>query len=399
MIKKLIILAALTLMAVSCANEMDNAQKLQVRTNGEGTTLYATVEGGEEALTKVYADADLHVLWNADDRISVFNWNTFNDQFQFKGEDGANAGTFSLIPSQDLHTGSDLNAIYAAYPYRADAKITSDGSVMTLEIPAAQSYRAGSFGIGANTMAARSTSSQLSFRNVGSYLCFKLYGEGVSVQSVTLKGNAGETLAGPVSVSFDSNGLPAMAFDNSNPSALGKQITLDAATPVALGATEQNAVAFWMVVPTVTLSSGFTVTVTDSKGGVHEKTLSKSITFGRNRIQRMKAFELQPSAQDVEGWYYQGNPVFLYDKTNAQINILEAEGSAWLRILSFSSLSMMEVGPVPVNAVAGDSFDAIIMTFYEGHKEEIGLRLTVQSIEGGKIDLLSTEGHRFVFRF
>ena len=36
---------------------------------------FATIEG---ASSRVYADAELRVLWNADDRVSIFNRSTFN---------------------------------------------------------------------------------------------------------------------------------------------------------------------------------------------------------------------------------------------------------------------------------------------------------------------------------
>ena len=54
-------------------------------------TFYATIE---EDATKVFADEKLRVLWDADDRVSIFDHYTFNEEYRFTGETGANAGWF-----------------------------------------------------------------------------------------------------------------------------------------------------------------------------------------------------------------------------------------------------------------------------------------------------------------
>ena len=67
--KKLFIFApTLLLLMFSCHVEQDQSQGREAR-----RTFYATI--GED-LTKVYADENLRLLWNADDRISIFNKST-----------------------------------------------------------------------------------------------------------------------------------------------------------------------------------------------------------------------------------------------------------------------------------------------------------------------------------
>ena len=75
------------------------------------------------------------------------------------------------------------------------------------------------------------------------------------------------------------------------------EITLTCAEPVALGATAEESVDFWFVVPPVTFSKGFTVTV-NHDGGVFEKTTDKSITIKRNYLSKMAPVEVnaEPAA-------------------------------------------------------------------------------------------------------
>ena len=393
---------ALALLIASCTNDMDNVQALQQRAE-DSPVFYATIEGGDEedAQTKVYADEKVRVLWNADDRISLFNKYSYGYQFRFTGPDGANAGSFKLVSSDDYVTGNPLSHIYAVYPYSTATKIDNDG-VITMQFPHQQTYKENSFGLGANAMVSKTSDKQLKFRNVGAYLCFKLYGQGISVRSIILEGNAGETLAGPVQVAFDDNAIPSMTFDDSNPYALWDAITLRAETPVALGATADKAVSFWMVVPTTTLSSGFTVTIIDSKGGIHKKTSTKPYTFVRNQVISMKPFALEDAEPQIlpEGLYYLEYPIFPYDPATSQVNIVEAEGNAWARFLYFPVLAMIEVGPIPVNATPGSSFDASLSIYEDGILgNEYIQHFTLQYVKGGKISLASDDGYRFVIRF
>ena len=130
----------------------------------------------------------------------------------------------------------------------------------------------------------------LQYKNVGGYLMLKLYGEDVSVSSITLKGNSGEKLAGKATVTMPLDGVPSvvMAEDATD------QITLVCDTPVALGATAEESKDFWLVVPPVTFSKGFTVTVSGN-GGVFEKPTEKTVTIERNKLSKMAPIEVELS--------------------------------------------------------------------------------------------------------
>ena len=145
-------------------------------------TFYATI--GEEA-TKVFADDALRVLWDADDRVSIFDRYTLNEEYRFTGETGANAGWFEQVPYEAFVTGNDLDLVYSVYPYRKSNAIDNDG-VLSVEYPAEQTFRKDSFGLGANTMVSVTEDNRLQFRNGCGYLVLKLYGHLFGVSSITL---------------------------------------------------------------------------------------------------------------------------------------------------------------------------------------------------------------------
>ena len=94
--KKFLVLAASVLAFFACSKQdVVDVQK----SDSEKAVFHATMEGIVSPGTKIYSDNKLNVLWNADDRITVFNKRTYNDQFKFLGEDGDCGGDFEEIPA------------------------------------------------------------------------------------------------------------------------------------------------------------------------------------------------------------------------------------------------------------------------------------------------------------
>ena len=234
--------------------------------------------------TKVYVNEDLHLRWTADDRISLFNKSTVNKEFVFTGETGAESGEFQEVDNGSSATGAAIPYVVAVYPYQSSVSISNSG--LSLTLPAEQAFAEKSFGLGANTMVSLGADDNLQFKNMGGYLRVSLYG-GVSVNSITLKGNNGEKIAGKANVSMSADGSAtlAMAEDAST------EITLTCAEPVAVGATAEESVDFWFVVPPVTFSKGFTVIV-NYDGGSAEKSTDKSVTIKRNYLSKMAPFDV-----------------------------------------------------------------------------------------------------------
>lgn len=250
---------------------------------------YASIEEDRPAdpETKVYADGQMRVLWNADDRISIFNKQDANLEYCFEGEDGDNAGTFKIVGSSVA--GNVIPHIYSVYPYAEGTTINAEGTLYMM-LPAVQPYKTKSFGIGANTMVSVTDDTKLQFRNLGGYLSLKLYGDGVEVKSIRLKGNHGEKIAGVATVTAAVDGVPVAAMSDE----ATETITLDCGKGVALKASEADYTEFWLVVPPTAFQEGFTITVTDIRGGVYSKSTTKDLTISRNKLSRMSPIQVIP---------------------------------------------------------------------------------------------------------
>lgn len=277
---------AAILFAACSVNEMD----ITTLVNDDAEVFFASIE---DASTKVFVDDNLRVLWNADDRVSIFNKYTYNQEYRFSGEDGDNSGAFKKVDNGDFVTGNALSLVYSVYPYQESTKISNDG-VITVNLPAEQTYRENSFGLGANTMISCTEDNQLLYKNLCGYISVKLYGDNVAVKSISLKGNNDEPLAGKATVTASTSAAPSMAFDAS----ATKEITLVFDSPVTLGTTAETATTFWLVVPPTTFSKGITLTVKDDKNGEFKKSTSSSLQVSRNTLKRMSALQTTPEPSD-----------------------------------------------------------------------------------------------------
>ena len=260
--------------------------------DASGEVFYATLEQRRDGeATRVYADEDLHVLWNADDRISIFNRSTYAYEYAFQGETGQNAGTFAKVATDaEYVTGNSLDKIYAVYPYSKDVEISHVGDLI-FPWPSVQTYEPDSFGVGANVMVSVSTDNQLSFKNMGGYLALKLYGENISVSSITLRGNNGEKLSGKLFLNLDYGAVEYRYLSGAE----GKDnITLECPSPVRIGGTAESATTFWLVVPPASFKKGFNITVRTDDGRAYYKTTEIRYDITRNTLCRMAALGITP---------------------------------------------------------------------------------------------------------
>ena len=269
-------------LVASCSIQEENYEIPQQ----DDDIFYASFEQPSEG-TRVYANEDLLLRWTADDCVSIFNKNTYNQQYKFTGETGDNAGGFRKVDTDEFVTGNAISNIVSVYPYQEATKITESGT-LTLTLPAEQHYAENTFGLGANTMVSVSEDNFLQYKNVGGYLRISLYGDGVSVSSITLMGNNGEKLAGKASLTMPLDGTPtAVLTDDAT-----EKITLVCSSPVALGTTAEGSTDFWFVVPPITFNKGFVVSISLATGETFEKATSKSITIERSNLSKMSPMEV-----------------------------------------------------------------------------------------------------------
>ena len=390
-------LIALLVLVLACQSEQeDPAVSVQPAVPGgekEEAVFYGTTESRAES--KAYVDGNLKVLWNADDRISIFAKQDVNQEYHFTGENGANAGEFTQVSQEAAGTGNTLPYNYAIYPYSSGTAISADG-VLSVVLPAEQTYKADSFGPGANMMVAVSEDNQLSFKNVGTYVSINLYGSDVAVKKMTFRGNNGEKLAGAASIQMV-NELPALTMASEN---VSETVTLICPEDVTVGTDSGQATAFWFVLPPTKFTEGFTVTVEDSEGRLYVKSTANSVDFSEKRsiVTRMTAFEC---AALGFGLYPVSGDAYVYDPATHQMNIYEAEGQGWFRYL-VPELKVLQLGPIPLDVEAGATIKNVTLTVSTAGVQDSSRAfetLTVRSFQNGTMTLASEAGDQFIIRF
>lgn len=247
----------------------------------------------EQNDSRTYLEDGKYLRWSADDELSIFMGTTLNKKFRFDGETGDNSGGFEDVSTPGFVTGNNLDnpCHYAVYPYNKGTKIAETG-ILTINLPSEQTYAENSFGLGNNTMVAVTSSlsdMNLAFKNVCGYLKFKLYGDNVTVRSVSVQSNGGEKLSGSATVTAAYGKHPSVAMSSTE----SDMVTLDCGEAgVKLGSTKDDATEFWFVIPETSFSQGFTLTVTDINGKSFVKTTEKNIYVERNIIKPISAIEV-----------------------------------------------------------------------------------------------------------
>ena len=296
--KGYVLQSLICLLAVSCSvQEMETLSPIPA----EDDVFYASFESYSEPDTKVYVDKDntvdgkIKLFWNAKDQISIFNKSTLNQQYEFMGETGDNSGFFKIV-SEGSGTRAVADYVYAVYPYQESTSLDNSG-VLTLTLPAEQTYKEKSFGPGANTMVSTTDGENnfLKFKNVGGYLVFNFYGDGVSLSAIKIEGRNGELLSGEAIITPSTNTDPIIEMA---PTA-GTSITLTCDKAVKLEKNKNKATEFWMVVPPTEFTNGLKMTLTDKNGIVYYLNTNMSLSIKRNEVLRITATEVKLEPKKV----------------------------------------------------------------------------------------------------
>ena len=292
----------------------------------------------ESPNTRVYVDGDLKLHWSKDDRISVFT-STYNDEYKFNGSTGDKNGAFTPL-DDEVHSGNDIPAVYAVYPYSPDTSVDSDG-VVFLSLPEVQTYAADSFGNACNTMVAvtESKSSRVfEFKNLCGFVVIRLYGN-ATIKSISLTGNNGEKLAGTASVTAVYGQPPKLRMSEQ----AAESITLDCGDGVTLGKTADEATAFWFAIPPVTFSNGFTVRITDADQLSMKKSVSAERRVVRNIVNTMVPLEVSGSNSYIEfaDANFKAYCVLNFDKDgDGEISFAEAPDITYIHAPSLNIASL-----------------------------------------------------------
>ena len=324
------LMAIVAMLCVACSDKFDEPKVNGGNIGGDGV-LSVSMDGD---MSRTYIEEDGSVCWHADDRVAVFYGDNTLRQYRFDGNTGDDSGKIS--PVGDFKMGKELtaSAIYALYPYSDNVSL--DNGKFAVTMPSEQSYAEDTFARGANVMVAVTkdmSSTDLSFRNVTGAVKLQLWGDFV-VERITLKGNNGEVLAGDAMITASYSNKPAITLADDG----SKSVTL-LCDGVKLNNASSSPKSFWIALPPVTFTKGFTIEVEDAKGRVVTKKTEKEIVIRSSSVQPMAAFEVvavsKPANNEI--WYTtsDGNAVTLRAQCfDAAVASHEKRGDNW--VISFT---------------------------------------------------------------
>ena len=293
--KRILVFGLLAALAVSSCNvseinDVVSDGKVFMATTEEYTDDSAGVE------TKTSLDSYGNVIWKQGDQVSIFVGSTINEHYQVTdASDGKTAAALNRVESPGFVTGGEIPNNVAFYPYEVYAGIAkkSGGYVISdITLPETQTYVQASFGNGAFPMAAVTSSASdynLKFKNVLGGLKLQLKGT-ARISSISMKGNGNEILCGAAEVTVANGSLPSI----SRTDASAKTVTLDCGNGVLLNTA--TATAFIIALPPMTMTGGFTVTVTDTDGATMEIKTTKTQTITRSNLLSMPAVTYEGTA-------------------------------------------------------------------------------------------------------
>ena len=266
---------SILLVLTGCTNLLEENPSMKV-----SESYFATIESSD---SRTYLDEQVRLRWTAEDCISVFSQTTDNLEYIFTGETGDNAGGFTLKSENNNLTGNSVDYHYAVYPYSSTTQLDDTELFFNVTLPSEQNYVNKSFGLGANTMVAVSENNKFNFKNIGSFLRVRLYGENTSVSSITITSKGEQAIAGSAKVTAVLNGVPTCELTGTD-----KSIRLVCSDPVAISTNAESPTDFWIVVPPVTLQDGFSVCVETTDGDSKVFDIDTPITFERNKYYDLK---------------------------------------------------------------------------------------------------------------
>ena len=252
--KKNLIIIATLLVAAGCVKET-SAPEPGTETNG--FTIEAVSAPKIESKTTLVDNGEFYsVNWTANDVISV---NGQESAELIVDTENAKKAVFSF----DEEVSTPYYSVYPASAYQAES--LAEGTA-TVVIPAVQTYAEDDFDPTAAIMVGYSeTAGKLAFEHAVAYMQIKVTtADGAAVRSVSIKGNAKETMSGEFTVDF-ANATLVNDANNESSVAVVCESGFDSGKDVIIA------------IPARNYESGVSVTLTDVNG--HSKLLKSTIAF------------------------------------------------------------------------------------------------------------------------
>lgn len=306
--KKLLHFIFVAMMVAACSQDV--IVEVQNPTADLTRTINVSFEGED---TRIQLNDELKTVWTKDDLVSVFYRSTVNEQWQFQGETGDRSGDIMPVDSS-INPPATTNHIVVVYPYNEGYFYNSETRNVQASLPAEQTYLKDSYGLNGNIMISSSEYNQISLKSVCGWLKLQLTGSGEKVQSITLRGNDDEQVAGELYInSSDASSTLASTSNDEvaggeaggtlvRPGTILKDVTLNCGDGVELG-TEPT--AFYIALPPQTFATGLTIDIECDGYTPYSISTDKAIIIERNTIQPMAAveFEGEQEQPNNEIWY------------------------------------------------------------------------------------------------
>lgn len=200
--KTIIRIAAITIIGLSLSNCAIKEESPDIASPVSTELVFTATREAVSPDTKTVRKEDGAVWWSPSEEVSVFNGSGSDGGDKLVSTNTAVAQTVEL--SGAVHVSGSGKAFWAVLPYSPDN--SCDGSSVTMVIPSAQEAVDGNFSNNVFPAIARSTSLNLPFWNVCGGVKFSV--SRTDIESITFKGNNGETLAGKVKVVFNAGSVP-----------------------------------------------------------------------------------------------------------------------------------------------------------------------------------------------
>ena len=296
--KRFSLFALVVAMFAACTSNITDEQAIKIDVPTP-ETLVGTFEGED---SRIQLDNG-KTVWTADDLVSVFYLSNANQKWQYQGQTGDRVGNLKQVEAGNAT--ETMKRVVVVYPYNENYYINTDTYNVKGWLPAEQTYLAESYGLNGNIMISQSEYNQFSLKNVCGWLKLQLTGNGEKVQSISLKGNNGEQVAGEIYIN-SADATAALAADmgsaDDNDNSAGGNLVFDNSilTEVVLhcgdGVTlSSEPTAFYIGLPPQEFTQGISLEIKATDGHIMTKSTNKSVLINRNAIQPMAAVDFVPS--------------------------------------------------------------------------------------------------------
>lgn len=262
-----ILLAVSTILVASCVKE----EHQEVSPNVNLIPMSFTV--GSEG-TKVQLQDDKSIHWEVTDKVKVYDGiSTELEPFETT-ESGS-----KVVFNGNVSNGSTEH--YAVYPHSAANGFDATNKTLSITLPETQTASAGNVPSNAFISVAKADAEKnLAFKNVTAFVKFSL-SDATDIKSVTISGNAGESLTGDMTVTIGENGIPSNAP------------TANMNYTATLSGTFESQKDYYIAIRSAAFSKGITVSIYKNNGTQSSRAYISSKDAPSTTITRNTIFDLK----------------------------------------------------------------------------------------------------------